>query len=349
MTGNAEFQRWSRAEPRTTAQNVEIANIAKSRFARDTYGRRMTQLSQSLVTKSIFETTSDDAFNATRSSEEEYEERHSISSWKSRYYTSKQTIEGSSRGLERTEVSDRDSLSSQRPISGTRGAMVDDHEKVQTWLTSSNHKVPATHPGMETARLQTRNSVHLSRRMAMKHDDKNVLTPIQRLDSTMSGSTSCSMHESRNSAPCSRTNPRSTYRSASFTTNAKAPTVSPPWAEVAGENIPKVIPRARKPLPTVMESENTLLESSGAAVHSPPPWQESVRFREGLRQMHLAQLRDVRPGPLCVDQDLPRVARTFSQMGITRASKTGMMKGSCSSARESHGSVPWGAKVARKW
>ncbi|KAH9871779.1 hypothetical protein J1614_006035 [Plenodomus biglobosus] len=324
MLGKTEFQPWVRPETRNTKPNTEITKLANSRFISDRKGRRSTPIYQvSKATqqdKSIFDTSSDES-STMGSSEDEFDEYSYIFSWISTSSGSLPTL-GRSRASEHERRLDRSTLSSQQSRNKMQGRLTDGHDGTTRWVAGVSKEGQTVYRVTEEIPFQSNSPSSLRRNAAIRRKSTKTTTALPRVDSTRASRDSSIGHVAQLSTARSSSQPRSTYRAVSFGADDEVLSLGPSWARIDGAQISHINTDVPEASPRSIENSGPLQVAD--ATHTSQ--QDSCILMQNLCPSTQERNDTTRPKFSATSEGGPRIARTFSQMGIGRVVPTALME-----------------------
>lgn len=324
MLEKTEFQTWVRPETRNTKPNTEITKVANSRSISDQKGRRLTPLYQvSLAAqeeKSIFDTSSDES-STMGSSEDEFDEYSYIFSWRSRSSGSLPTL-GRSRASEHERRLDRSTLSSQRSKNKMQGRLTDGHDRTTRWVAGVSEEGQTVYTVAEEISFQSNSPSSLRRNAAIRRKSTKSTTVLPRIDSTRPSRDSSIGHVAQLSTAHSSGQTRSTYRTASFGADDEISSLGPSWAKIDDAQISQIDTDVPETSPCSKDNSGPL-EVADPTHNSQ---QDSCIRTQNLCLPTQERNDTTRSKSSDASESGPRIARTFSQMGIGRVVPTALIE-----------------------
>ncbi|KAI8937125.1 hypothetical protein NX059_006339 [Plenodomus lindquistii] len=321
MHEEVDFQRWIQQASRTTKERIEITSLANSRFVKDQYGRRITPLPQLCLLadyqndKSILDPELDES-DATGF----VEEYKYIFSWRPEDSDSLPAMERRS-SPERKWASDRNLLASQRSRSSMRNGLTERTGNITGGTrdkTSDTRSVDDAASEGPFLQPQPSQSGSLKRKAAIRRKSTRPSRTLEQFESSRSGGRPRAEEAMHFPIAPVATQSQSPYRTV-IDTNDEIFTTIPSWVTRADGRPLQTDRDEMQLLPIELNSAALFVEIS---IAKDEPCGKFGTHGQGKSQFNHSQNKGVEGKNL--DRNRPRIARTFSQMGIGKVVLTAL-------------------------
>ncbi|KAF2852141.1 hypothetical protein T440DRAFT_35844 [Plenodomus tracheiphilus IPT5] len=294
-------------------------DITNSRFVKYRYRRQITPLPYTYATayeeKSTMETSSDHSDEAG-SCQDGFEEYSYILSWRPQSIGIAPTI-GRPATPDLGGGSDRDSLSSQRSRNNMQAGLTRRRERTTTWVAGVTDELQTEDPALRGSLRQLAQPGSLKRMAAVRRKNTKVVMALAPVDSARTGTEPHVGYV----AACGSIQPRPMYRNVSFDAAEEVLTLAPSQSTTTNARFPRSGADSPDSLPTGNEYDAGSSDV-GDTAYASRQW-ESCPYEQDEGCTKVEKHNGQSAG---VDQGRPRIARTFSEMGIATVVPTALIK-----------------------